>query len=107
MAKKDLTEFKGISFDIIGTLVDYEAGVLAWCRPRLPKELTDNQILESFARVEKELHVRLPTRVSFTAYETATEWSISTAVMGSVLLCCRAHQLLALVIYRCIRLISP
>ena len=58
MAKKELTQFKALSFDIIGTLVDYEAGVLAWLRPRLPKDLTDDEILESFARVEKSLHVR-------------------------------------------------
>lgn len=62
MAKKSLTQFKGISFDIIGTLADYEAGVLAWCRPRLPKHLTDNEILECFARVEKSLHVGLLRR---------------------------------------------
>lgn len=59
MARTDLTEFKGITFDIIGTLIDFEAGILDWCRPRLPKELTDNQILETFARVEKALHVGL------------------------------------------------
>lgn len=59
MVQTDLTKFKGITFDIIGTLVDYETGVLDWCRPRLPKELTDNQILEAFARVEKTLHVGL------------------------------------------------
>ena len=58
MAQKELTKFKGVTFDIIGTLVDFEAGVLGWCRPRLPKGLSDNQILESFARVEKTLHVR-------------------------------------------------
>ena len=57
MATKDLTAYKGVSFDIIGTLIDFEAGILKWCRPRLPKGLTDNQILESFARVEKSLHV--------------------------------------------------
>ena len=57
MTQKELTRFKGLTFDIIGTLVDFEAGVLEWCRPRLPRELTDNQILESFARVEKSLHV--------------------------------------------------
>lgn len=59
MVQKDLTRYKGISFDIIGTLADYEAGLLAWCRPRVPEDLTDNQILESFARVEKSLHVSL------------------------------------------------
>ena len=62
MSRKDLTQFKGISFDIIGTLADYEAGVLAWCRPRLPKHLTDNEILECFAQVEKSLHVSLVRR---------------------------------------------
>lgn len=59
MASTDLTKFKGITFDIIGTLIDFEAGILEWCRQRLPKELTDNEILETFARVEKTLHVRL------------------------------------------------
>ena len=57
MAAKELKSFKGVTFDIIGTLVDFEAGVLEWCRPRLPKEVSDNQILEAFARVEKTLHV--------------------------------------------------
>lgn len=57
MANKGLTDFKGITFDIIGTLADYEAGLIAWCRPHLPEDLTDNQILECFAEVEKELHV--------------------------------------------------
>ena len=59
MARTDLTKFKGITFDIIGTLIDFEAGILDWCRPRLPTELTDNEILEIFAHVEKALHVRL------------------------------------------------
>ena len=58
MARKELTSFKGVTFDIIGTLIDFEAGILDWCRPRLPKEVSDNQILETFARVEKTLHVR-------------------------------------------------
>ena len=52
-----LTGFRGITFDIIGTLIDYETGLLAWLRPRVPKDLTDNEILECFARVEKQLHV--------------------------------------------------
>lgn len=64
MVKKALSDFKGITFDIIGTLADFEAGVLAWCRPRLPKELTDNQILECFAKVEKQLHVSLRCEIS-------------------------------------------
>ena len=60
----DVNRFKGLTFDIIGTLVDFEAGVVQWCRPRLPKGLTDNQILESFARVEKALHVKFDTLLS-------------------------------------------
>ncbi|KAL3137760.1 hypothetical protein ABBQ38_005023 [Trebouxia sp. C0009 RCD-2024] len=60
MASTDLTKFKGITFDIIGTLIDFEAGILEWCRQRLPKELTDNEILETFARVEKTLHQKSP-----------------------------------------------
>lgn len=60
MPKRDLTQFKGLTFDTIGTLADFETGLLKWCQPRLPKELRDNQILESFARVEKSLHTHSP-----------------------------------------------
>lgn len=60
MSTKELRHFKALTFDTIGTLVDYEAGVLEWCRPRLPKGTTDNQILESFARVEKQMHIHSP-----------------------------------------------
>lgn len=56
MAPRELTSYEGVTFDIIGTLVDFEAGILEWSRPRLP-DRSDNQILESFARVEKTLHV--------------------------------------------------
>ena len=59
MSKTELSHFKALTFDTIGTLVDFEAGVLEWCRPRLPNGTTDNQILESFARVEKNMHVSL------------------------------------------------
>lgn len=59
MSKNELSHFKALTFDTIGTLVDFEAGVLEWCRPRLPNGTTDNQILESFARVEKQMHVSL------------------------------------------------
>lgn len=57
MARKELTSFKGVTFDIIGTLIDFEAGILDWCAPRIPKGVSDNQILQAFARVEKTLHV--------------------------------------------------
>jgi len=55
---KDFTQFKALTFDIVGTLIDFEAGILRWCRPRLSTSITDNQILECFARVEMDLHVR-------------------------------------------------
>ena len=73
MPKRDLTQFKGLTFDTIGTLADFETGLLQWCQPRLPKELRDNQILESFARVEKSLHVSQRPRCRYRIRYSSTK----------------------------------
>jgi 2-haloalkanoic acid dehalogenase type II len=48
-----LTDFDVLTFDMIGTLIDFETGVLEFCRPRLlpyHPQLSDEDILKSYAR---------------------------------------------------------
>jgi phosphoglycolate phosphatase-like HAD superfamily hydrolase len=43
-----LTDFSTLTFDVIGTLIDFEAGILQWMRPRLQAakaDITDDEIL--------------------------------------------------------------
>ncbi|KAK9803042.1 hypothetical protein WJX73_000071 [Symbiochloris irregularis] len=62
MPQRDLASFRAMTFDIIGTLIDYETGVLDFFRPRLEAEgisPSDDEVLEAYAREEKtqqELH---------------------------------------------------
>ncbi|PMX32152.1 2-haloalkanoic acid dehalogenase, partial [Pseudomonas sp. FW301-21B01] len=48
-----LTQFKVLTFDVVGTLIDFESGVLASVR-RLggdaAKDLTDDQIFQPYMR---------------------------------------------------------
>ena len=42
-------DFSTLTFDVIGTLIDFEAGILEWMRPRLQAakaDVTDDEILE-------------------------------------------------------------
>lgn len=53
-----LTDFTTLTFDMMGTLMDYEAGFIAWfrahaCRDR--PDIADNRILEGLAREEERL----------------------------------------------------
>jgi putative hydrolase of the HAD superfamily len=53
-----LTDFNTMTFDVFGTLIDFEKGVLSWLRPRLQQhgsEASEQRILESFARAEDHL----------------------------------------------------
>jgi 2-haloacid dehalogenase len=51
-----LSDFKALTFDCYGTLIDWEAGILAELKPWLQQKngpkLTDDQILETFAEIE-------------------------------------------------------
>jgi 2-haloacid dehalogenase len=54
----NLEAFEVLTFDCYGTLIDWEAGILGGIRPVLAAhgvELTDDEILESFARHEAAL----------------------------------------------------
>ena len=51
-------DFDALTFDCYGTLVDWEQGILAGVRPVLQThgiELTDDEVLEAYARQEAEL----------------------------------------------------
>jgi 2-haloalkanoic acid dehalogenase type II len=58
-----LTDFDVLTFDMIGTLIDFEQGVLDFIRPRLLRtrpELTDTEILEAYANSQSEVRKRAP-----------------------------------------------
>jgi 2-haloacid dehalogenase len=58
MVTLDLDAFEVLTFDCYGTLIDWETGIVAGIRPVLAAhgvDLTDDEILESFARHEAAL----------------------------------------------------
>lgn len=60
-----LTEFKVLTFDVYGTLIDWESGMVAALKPltdRLPRALTRNQILEAHAFHESMAQRFTPAR---------------------------------------------
>jgi len=53
-----LTDFTTLTFDMMGTLMDYEAGYIAWFRKHAAAgraDIADHQILEGLARAEEVL----------------------------------------------------
>ena len=58
-----LRDHKILTFDVVGTLIDFEAGVLNYIRPlaqQAGRELDDATLLLSFARAETVLHDETP-----------------------------------------------
>jgi hypothetical protein len=54
-----LTDFSTLTFDVIGTLIDFETGVLEWMRPRLQAakaDVTDDKILQ-VAPLAHQMHL--------------------------------------------------
>ncbi len=61
----DLHGYRALSFDVYGTLIDWERGMLAGLRPltdRLDTALPDDAVLEMHARHESEAQARTPGR---------------------------------------------
>ena len=57
MTTLNLRQFKVLTFDCYGTLVDWEAGILAGLRPLLARQgvtLTDEAVLEHYGRYEAQ-----------------------------------------------------
>jgi 2-haloacid dehalogenase len=61
-----LTDFEALSFDCYGTLIDWEAGILATLRPwagRHGLSVGDDALLAEFSRIEPELQTARPAAV--------------------------------------------
>lgn len=61
-----LSDFKVLTFDCYGTLIDWESGMIENLKPltsRVKKPLTRNQILEAHARHESSQQLWNPTRI--------------------------------------------
>lgn len=79
-----LTDFKVLTFDCYGTLIDWETGLLESLKSltdRMPRKLSDNEILETFARYESLQQDQTPTKVYSELIATvckrmAEEWSV-------------------------------
>src|SRR5215470_1283260 len=58
-----LTDFEALSFDCYGTLIDWEAGILATLRPwagRHGLSVSDDALLDEFSRIEPQLQAAAP-----------------------------------------------
>ena len=63
-----LSDFKALTFDVGGTLIDIESGILNWFRPHLIRHrlaVSDSALLEAFAQAEEKSLNLLP-QISFT-----------------------------------------
>ena len=84
MNKPKLNEFNTLTFDVVGTLIDFERGILEWFRPRLANrgaKKTDEEILTIFATYEDRYQRDVPDK-PFTAMlpliyrDMAKQWNI-------------------------------
>ncbi len=58
-----LTDRKVMTFDVVGTLIDFETGILDYVQGRAKaagRELTDKAILEAYATAEDHQHHATP-----------------------------------------------
>lgn len=58
-----LTDFKALTFDVYGTLIDWESGMIAGLKPltdKLKPELSRNEVLEAHARHESSQQLHTP-----------------------------------------------
>lgn len=63
MSKVKLDHFSTLTFDVVGTLIDFERGILEWFRPMLLKHgmaPTDEEILTAFASFEDKHQQKNP-----------------------------------------------
>ena len=61
-----LTDFKALSFDVYGTLIDWESGMVAGLKPltgRVGGALSRNEILEAHAHYESETQRQTPAKL--------------------------------------------
>ncbi len=83
----NLGEFKVLSFDCYGTLIDWETGIINGLKPlvaRAPHAPSREQVLEQFARQESEQQQQTPAMpysqlLSFVYKRLAKAWGITTS----------------------------
>ncbi|MBC2667142.1 haloacid dehalogenase type II [Novosphingobium flavum] len=83
-----LTEFKALSFDCYGTLIDWESGMieaLSGLTSRVGKELSRNEILQAHARHESEAQAQTPGKLyrdilPIVYKRLAEQWGVSVTV---------------------------
>ena len=82
-----LGDFKVLTFDCYGTLIDWESGILRALDPlraKLPRAISDETVLETFARHESAQEAETPTMIYSDLLATvhrklAQEWRIEAA----------------------------
>lgn len=81
-----LTDFKALTFDVYGTLIDWESGMVAGLKPltdRVSRSLSRDDILEAHAYHESSTQAQTPSKrysdVLATVYRRiAEEWGVET-----------------------------
>ena len=82
-----LTDFKALTFDCYGTLIDWESGMVEALKPltsRVGRELSRNDILEAHARHESAQQLQTPGKtyrdlLPIVYKRLAEEWGASTS----------------------------
>ncbi len=87
MSKPNLDAFNTLTFDVVGTLIDFESGILEWFRPTLANknlEKSDEEILTTFAKCEDRYQREAPDK-PFTVMlpliyrDMALQWNINAS----------------------------
>ena len=82
-----LTDFKALTFDCYGTLIDWETGMIEALKPltsKTSRALSRNEILETHARHETSQQVQTPTKIyrellPIVYRRMAEEWGVSAS----------------------------
>jgi putative hydrolase of the HAD superfamily len=80
-----LTDFKALTFDCYGTLIDWESGMVDALKPltsRVGRAVSRNEILEAHARHESSQQLQTPTKayrdlLAIVYKRLAEEWGVS------------------------------
>ncbi len=81
-----LTDFKALTFDVYGTLIDWESGMIAGLKPltdQVAGPLSRNEILEAHAHYESATQRQTPGKIysqllAVVYRRLAEEWSVET-----------------------------
>jgi len=83
-----LSDYKALTFDVYGTLIDWESGMIAGLKPltdKVDRELTRDQILEAHARHESSQQAYTPAKryqdlLPIVYRRLAEEWGIEVTL---------------------------